>query len=57
MPLLEADSFPWQGLHRAESAKMLCDNYENHELVYSVETLTPRFAKEDLEFKFMEELQ
>lgn len=55
--MLEAESFPWQGLHRAESAKMLCDNYENHELVYSVETLTPRLAKEDLEFKFIEELQ
>lgn len=43
--LEDPDSFPWQGLHRAESAKMLCDNYENHELVYSLETLTPKFAR------------
>ncbi len=27
---------PEMGLLRAESAKMLCDNYENNELKYSV---------------------
>jgi len=35
------------GLLRAESVKMLCDNYENNELKYSVETLIPRIGKED----------
>lgn len=44
-------------LKRTESAKMLCDNYENHELVYSLETLTPRLAKEDLDFRFIQEMQ
>lgn len=38
---------PEVGLLRVESAKMLCDNYENNELKYSVETLIPRIGKED----------
>lgn len=59
--LLESESSP-QGvwaprLRRTESAKMLCDNYENHELVYSLETLTPRLAREDLDFRFIQDMQ
>ena len=39
-------------LRKHESARLLCDNYEKHELIYSVETLTPKLLREDLELHF-----
>ena len=40
-------------LRKIESSKMFCDNYENHELKYSVETLIPHIGREDLELSFI----
>ena len=41
-------------LKRMDSSRLLCDNYENNELVYSVETLTPKVPK--MEFDLMKTL-
>ena len=35
---------------RKESSKLLSDNYENHELLYTIDHMIPSWHKEEIEF-------